>query len=73
MSGAQPLETWAQMRARHLREKRALVIQTVQHCEGNRTKAADLLGVRRDGLHQFVREQGLSDDLPAPVHWRRQR
>ena len=46
--------------------ERALILQTLQGVQGNRTRAADLLGISLRGLQYKLREFQLTEDLATP-------
>jgi two-component system response regulator AtoC len=46
--------------------ERALILKTLQSVQGNRTRAAELLGISLRGLYYKLKELQQAGDLPAP-------
>ncbi|MEO0624114.1 MAG: helix-turn-helix domain-containing protein [Pseudomonadota bacterium] len=64
------LETWGNLKARQLEQRNALIKRAIKHCDGNRKRAADLIGLDVGTMHKHIREQGI--DVVEPKHWRHQ-
>jgi DNA-binding NtrC family response regulator len=46
--------------------ERTLILKTLQSVQGNRTRAAELLGISLRGLYYKLKELQQAGDLPAP-------
>ena len=68
-AGAPPLEQ--DPGPRSLKDaERALILQTLQSVQGNRTRAAELLGISLRGLYYKLKVLQQAGDLPAPGNGR---
>lgn len=51
------METWSDLQRRHSEERRCLIAAAIEAAEGNRTKAARMLGMDRGAMLRTIRDQ----------------
>jgi transcriptional regulator of acetoin/glycerol metabolism len=59
-SPAERVETWDQIKKRHVAEVHEAIIAAVRRAGGNRSLAARRLGIDRGAMLRLIRDNGLS-------------